>query len=293
MDRRGRGLLAGALLAALAGLLGLGMTHGGGDRLTSTAAAADQPRFPGELLRFSSHGRDRAVLLQVPAAGVRVRGAVLVLPPHALSVARAAHDLPMDDLRAAGFVVAYPSHWAGDWNAGTCCGTAQRLGVDDVGFLDDVRARLLARFQLSPAQVGLAGYSTGGQMVYRMLCERPSFAAAVLVVAGSLETSCAPTAPLPPTLVVHGLRDTTLPWAFMTRPNTLLGHSTRPAFGSVVALATAAGCGEPAHRGDLLRWACPGAPSLTVAEVPLAGHAWQDLDGSTRTLSWMTKHLPA
>lgn len=250
----------------------------------------------GEVVRLVSGGRSRAVLVQDPAAGRATRGLVLVLGPHSLSVARTAQDLRFDDLRARGYAVAYPSTLDGDWNAGRCCGTPRAQGVDDVAFLQQVRRQLLDRYGLDDRAVGLVGYSTGGQMVYRTVCSDPSFARAAVVVSGSFETECAPSAPLPATLVVHGLDDATIPWATSTGPTRMLDHTPSPGLASVTAYAAAGGCGRHAldtsDGRTLMQWrGCARLAALTAVGMPGTGHGWTPLGASIYTARFLPPHL--
>ncbi|MCW2607432.1 MAG: poly(3-hydroxybutyrate) depolymerase [Frankiales bacterium] len=259
------------------------------------AAAGTAPRAEpdGETLRLHSGGVDRAVLVQDPLSSLPARGIVMVLGPHALTAARTAQDLRFDELRSRGYAVAYPSTLDGDWNAGRCCGSSQRRGVDDVLFLQDVRGRLMQRYGLPGSAVGLVGYSTGGQMVYRTVCEHPTFARAAVIVAGSLETTCAPRRPLPATLVVHGLEDSTVPWATTVRRTQLLDYAPSPALHSLAEYADAGRCsGRVEDRSDgrhLIGWEeCDRIPLLSAAGMPGTGHGWEALRGSV----YATRFLP-
>ena len=250
----------------------------------------------GQVVRLVSGGRARAVLVQDPAPGQAVRGLVLVLGPHSLSAARTAQDLRFEDLRARGYAVAYPSTLDGDWNAGRCCGTPMAEGVDDVAFLQQVRRQLLDRYGLDDGPVGLVGYSTGGQMVYRTVCADPSFARAAVVVSGSFETECAPSAPLPPTLVVHGIDDTTIPWQTSTGPTRMLDHTPVPGLASVTAYASAGGCGrhvvDTSDGRTLLQWrGCTRLAALTAVGMPATGHGWTPLGGSVYAARFLPPHL--
>lgn len=250
----------------------------------------------GQTVRLVSGGRARAVLVQDPAAGQAARGLVLVLGPHSLSAARTAQDLRFGDLRARGYAVAYPSTLDGDWNAGRCCGTPRAEGVDDVAFLQQVRRQLLDRYALDDRAVGLVGYSTGGQMVYRTVCTDPSFARAAVVVSGSFETECAPSAPLPATLVVHGIDDATIPWQTSTGPTRMLDHTPSPGLASVTAYAAAGGCRErvldTSDGRTLMQWPdCERLAALTAVGMPRTGHGWTPLGASVYATRFLPPHL--
>ena len=264
--------------------------------VVAAPAAAAEVSASGEVVRLRSGGRDRAVLVQEPLQGRIPRALVLVLGPHGLTAEQTATAMPMDALRAAGYAVAYPSALDGDWNAGRCCGSSARIRVDDVGFLRDVRVLLARRFPGVGDRIGLVGYSTGGQMVYRTVCAVPTLARAAVVVAGSLEIACRPRSALPATLVLHGLDDATVPWAFTTRRIVLLDYAPRPALASLAEFATAGQCGpQRLDRSDgrwLVAWeGCTRLASLLAVGLPDSGHAWERLAGSAYAERFLSREL--
>lgn len=120
---------------------------------------------------------------------------------------------------ANGFVVAYPNGTAVGpnagglaWNAGTCCGRPVQAAVQDVAFLEAVIANLVDHHRVDPARVYLAGFSNGGMLAYRYMCDSAMGVAGIAVVGGALNvTSCA--APRPVSLlVIHGEADPTVPY---------------------------------------------------------------------------------
>lgn len=217
-----------------------------------------------------------------------------MLGPHAFTAALTADRLHLEALRAAGISLVYPESWKGDWNLGPCCGTAHRIGVDDVAFLEQVRA--LVRTAHPGVGIGLLGYSTGGGMVYRTACEHPSFAATAVIVSGSLETPCRPDGTLPSTLILHGLGDATVPWAFTLRRTDLIDYAPRPALSSITSYAAAGGCaprsltpGAGTYRLDFAR--CRRSAGLLAVGEPAAGHGWEGLHAAELSTSWFSSHL--
>lgn len=65
------------------------------------------------------------------------------------------------------------------WNAGGCCGSAARSGIDDAGFVADVIGSLRDQ---GAERVVLVGYSNGGMLAYRVACERPDLVNEITVV---------------------------------------------------------------------------------------------------------------
>ena len=111
-----------------------------------------------------------------------------------------------------GFVVAYPDGVGETWNAGYCCGTAAKDGVDDVGFLLAVVDQIQAEYRTDPARVFVAGVSNGAMMGYRLACEHAERIAGVGSVAGAMILdNCNPSRPVP-VLEIHGTADGLVPY---------------------------------------------------------------------------------
>lgn len=69
-------------------------------------------------------------------------------------------------------VVVYPNGLKGSWNAGTCCGYSAANDVDDVGFIAAIQKSIKADFTVSRSFI--LGFSNGGMLAYRYLCEHPT-----------------------------------------------------------------------------------------------------------------------
>lgn len=91
------------------------------------------------------------------------------------------------------FVVIYPNgtNRLGDdalltWNAGDCCGYAQRQKVDDVGFVRAIVSDLQSLVTVDTKRIYATGMSNGGMLVHRLACEATDVFAAAAPVAGTL-----------------------------------------------------------------------------------------------------------
>jgi dienelactone hydrolase len=126
-----------------------------------------------------------------------------------------------------GAVVAWAGGYESSWNAHGCCGPARDTGVDDVAYLDRVRAIVAALHPVDRRRVFLAGFSNGAMMAYRYACERPGVVAGVLAVAGTMTSPCRPRSAVA-VLSVHGTADTRVPLAG-TAWSTTLGTRLPPA----------------------------------------------------------------
>lgn len=110
-----------------------------------------------------------------------------------------------DEADTGGFLVAYPDGLSRTWNAGDCCGSAQRDGVDDIAFLTALVEALQVEFGVAPDRTFATGMSNGAMMTYRLACETDLFAA-IAPVAGTIVSSCENPAPVS-VLHIHGLTD--------------------------------------------------------------------------------------
>lgn len=110
-----------------------------------------------------------------------------------------------------GFAVVYPDGTGRTsmltWNAGTCCGLAARLKVDDVGFTARMLDELPLRFPVDERRVFATGMSNGGMLCYRLGCELSDRIAAIAPVAGDMGVD-GPEPKRPVALIhFHGLLD--------------------------------------------------------------------------------------
>lgn len=164
------------------------------------------------------------------------------------------------------FIAVYAAGYDGSWNAGLCCGSAASNRVDDVGYLDALLTRVRATHVVDPRRVYLAGFSNGGMMAHRYACERAGAVAAIVSVAGPLETfSCEPSQAVA-VLQVQGLVDRTVPVGGVDYSG-LLKARLRSAAGTVRVWRDVDGSAAPARL--VLR--------------PGLGHAWP-VDGTA--LAW-------
>lgn len=121
----------------------------------------------------------------------------------------------MDSLADANlFLVAYPNGTGGDfalypsdWNAGICCGGANRDNVDDVAFIAEMIKAISTHVPVDAKKVYVAGFSAGGRMAYHLGCQLSDKVAAIGVISGSLvDDACRPKYPMP-LFAVHGTDD--------------------------------------------------------------------------------------
>lgn len=168
----------------------------------------------------TANGR-RPVLMSVPRHWPRTDGAAIVLLHGADSSPEAMERVSsLDEVAAAsGIAVASLRSWpvAGriaGWNAGSCCYAGVASRADDVGYVAATVALLRAQYGVASRDITLVGYSNGGMLAYRFVCEHPNQVGALISVSGARLVPCPVrrvTLPLA-VLELHGDRDTTVPY---------------------------------------------------------------------------------
>ncbi|MFC4947069.1 alpha/beta hydrolase family esterase [Pseudonocardia sp. GCM10023141] len=257
VPRRGVGVL---LVAALLGAC------------SSPGPPDAEPLATRTVITSTSDG-DRSAIVHHPARARR--GAPLVVVLHGSSGSGQAMqaELGWDALaEREGVVVAYPDGIGHAWNAGRCCGRASTSSVDDVRFLDALRAQLVQTDGIDPTRVYAVGFSNGAMMTYTWACGRPGTLAGIGAVAGSLVAACP--APAPITVVaVTGTSDRNVP---------IEGRPDRGWPGlddSIAPFRAAAGCpAQPAVSttggAEIRSWTCAGGRTVTREVIAGVAHAW-------------------
>jgi polyhydroxybutyrate depolymerase len=118
----------------------------------------------------------------------------------------------------SGFIAVFPNGYSrfpngvlATWNAGTCCGGAEKNNIDDVGFLREVIRRVETQARIDPKQVFMTGMSNGALMSWRMACEASDLIAGIAPVEGTDNTGhCAPSRPVA-VIEFHSLDDDHVP----------------------------------------------------------------------------------
>jgi poly(3-hydroxybutyrate) depolymerase len=107
-----------------------------------------------------------------------------------------------------GFDVAFGQGIGGTWNAGGCCGDPS---IDDLGYLEDLVQSVAGLTPVDRSRVYLIGFSNGGMMAYRAICQLPGTFAAAGIVAGALLQGFDCTNTDVHAYLIHGVADRTVP----------------------------------------------------------------------------------
>jgi polyhydroxybutyrate depolymerase len=217
-------------------------------------------------------GVARSALVHVPALYDPERLTMLVLAFHG-SGSDAEGAAYVSDLSAKsdarGFIVAYPNGIDGDWN---CCGNT---GGDDVAFVEALIDEIAADYCVDSQHVFAAGFSNGGYMSYRLMCELSSRIAAIAPVEGALGVErCTPERPIS-VIAFHGTEDDPVPYQEALQTIERLRELNRCEGDAAVGYA----------RGDATcqRWTqCDGESEIQLCTIEGGGHQWpggNEIDG--------------
>jgi predicted esterase len=148
-----------------------------------------------------------------------------------------------------GFTLVYPIGVKEAWNAGNCC---RHDTANDLGYLVDLVRYVYTLTPIDLHRVYIWGFSNGGMMAWRAVCQTRNVFAGAGVVAGALLVPCR----VPVHVVdLHGTHDRTVPYAggYSTFTRTVFPDSRK-------------------ERGKL----APGS-TLKVVSIKGLGHAWPPL----------------
>lgn len=207
---------AGVPLGAGSGGLAGGSTAGGGGD-TQGCPGRSAPAAGDSKLVLQSGGRSRSYLLHVPAGLIAGVPLAVVIDLHGAG-GSGAQQKAMSGFAALAdkhkFLAVFPDGVDGYWNVDdTCCGTAGKQKIDDVGFLKSIIVKLEADSCIDSKRVYVSGFSNGGGLAHRMGCDAADVIAAIAPMSTDLRTQpCTPKRPIS-MLEVRGLADSLEPYA--------------------------------------------------------------------------------
>lgn len=110
------------------------------------------------------------------------------------------------------FIVCYPNGINTAWNADMNVSISD---ADDIGFIESLREHFQNTLNTNPSKQYLTGFSNGGFMCHKIICESNQCFAAVASIAGTMSDvvyeNCNPQH-TPDLLHIHGTLDTTVPY---------------------------------------------------------------------------------
>ncbi len=201
---------------------------------------------------------------------------------------------------AHGFLVVYPEGTAAlfgkwrTWNAGSCCGRAQRENSNDVRFTAMLIDDLSRQYSIDLRRVFATGISNGGMMVYRLGCELADRIAAIAPIAATLvEDNCLPSRPIS-VFHIHGRADEFVPFEGgygRYRP----AGPLKSVQDTTALFVTLDECDKTPHvtyqKGNVKCESfnrCADNTAVTLCSVEAGGHTWPD--GSPFPKGGLTTH---
>ena len=235
-------------------------------------------------LHLPARGRDRQVLLHIPASLSADRPVPLLIAVHGWASGAAAFA-PVTGLNTGaderGVVVAYP-HGLGSpagWHVAGLPSTDRGIRQADLALFDALMDRLTGSGCIDPARVFVAGHSQGGGMAGDLACQRAERLAGVTMISGEhFVLPCAPSRPIA-IVSLHAIDDEVLPYR---GGRVTMGPDLPPVLpAEEVAAAWAAldGCGQEMRHQDVspnatrVTWEGCAAP-VVFYRMRTGAHAW-------------------
>ncbi|MFT5142370.1 MAG: polyhydroxybutyrate depolymerase [Rhodothermales bacterium] len=199
----------------------------------------------------------------------------------------------LDDKAPDDMIVAYPSAAVGNWAEGCQCNIADRLEIDDLGFMSSLIDSIGAWYSVSRAGTYALGFSQGGLFAYRLACEMTDQFASVIAISAPmsepLSQNCSPARAVS-MLTIHGSSDSVLPWDGTDQG----ALSLLSAAETVVFWSQANEC-APSERGILasgdatlqttLYDSCRDGTRVGLFEIRNGQHAWYTSSPDVRTVA--------
>jgi polyhydroxybutyrate depolymerase len=117
-----------------------------------------------------------------------------------------------------GFIALFPNGYSrlpsgvfATWNAGACCGAAEKSNADDVGFIRDVIHRVEKQASVDPRRIFATGMSNGAMMTWRLACEAPEIRGIAPAEGTDNTATCTP-AHRVPVIEFHAADDPNVPF---------------------------------------------------------------------------------
>jgi len=216
----------------------------------------------------------------------------------------------LDELAASGdAIVVYPAGTGSregmlSWNGGNCCGEAFEGGVDDVGFVRRLLARLDGSFPIDRRRVHATGMSNGAMMAHRVAAEMADLVASVAPVAGPLALpAIAPSRPVP-VLCFHGSLDQFTPLEGGVGRRSVTRTHHRGIVAGLLDWVAANGldprpsrvgvpCTDEGMAVERVAWGSPDEAEVVLYRIDGAGHTWPGRTPDSFYLGSSALGLPA
>lgn len=255
--------------------------------LASMCVACRGPEPVERTIKIDSPDGERTAIVYHPTTARPGAPLVVVLHGANGTAADVKSWLGWDELAERdGFVVAYAEAMDKRWNAGFCCRRSDMPDVDDVGFLHELRAQLIAEDDVDPKTVFAVGASNGGMLAYAWACSELGDVLGIGVVSAALTTPC-PSPPAISVVAVHGKDDEVVPVNGGLSEGGPGNNLSYPSVDQSLApfLASASCPPQPtvsdAGGASVALWKCPHGRVIVRDIVSGKGHGWPGAGGNS------------
>lgn len=128
------------------------------------------------------------------------------------------------------YIVVYPQSEVEEWNEGCSCNKPHRLGIDDLGFVENVVAEVTNNYNIIESEMYAVGFSQGGLFTQNLMCNSKLQFKAIATVAAPMSKQLSELCQITNKtnyLLVHGTNDAVLPYNGVPNGNFALIGSER------------------------------------------------------------------
>ncbi|NNE70434.1 MAG: hypothetical protein HKN29_08755 [Rhodothermales bacterium] len=197
----------------------------------------------------------------------------------------------LDGKAPDNLIIAYPTAAKGNWAEGCNCNIADRLQINDLGFMEALIDHVSEDYQITPERTYAVGFSQGGLFAYRLGCdlsERFSHVAAVSApMSEPLSRMCRASDPVS-VMTIHGRRDGVLPYAGTDNGalSLLSADETRAFWAEKRSCGPAAETSVRSGDATVIRYdhgACEAGVQVSLLQMTNGVHAWYTSSPDNRT----------
>jgi polyhydroxybutyrate depolymerase len=184
--------------------------------LATCTGAQSVPAAGDTTVTMTLGGRSRKYILHVPSGLVAGTALAVVVDLHGAG-GNGSQQKGMSGFSALAdkekFLAVFPDGVDGYWNVDdTCCGTAGKEKIDDVGFIKAIVAKLRTDTCIDSHRIYVTGFSNGGGLAHRMGCDAADVVAAIAPMSTDLRTQpCNAARPIS-MMEVKGMADSLEPY---------------------------------------------------------------------------------
>lgn len=120
------------------------------------------------------------------------------------------------------YIVVYPQSEVEEWNEGCNCNKPHRLGVDDLGFVENVIADVKSKYNIIENELYAVGFSQGGLFAQNVMCNSKLQFKAIASVASPMSVHLSQVCNIKKNtnyMMVHGRADLVLPYRGLADKN--------------------------------------------------------------------------